>query len=51
MFANLMGRFMASHLPDSNTDGSRLEGGVAHSGVLPSRELADPHFWSVFFIK
>ena len=42
MFANLMGRFMAFHPPDSNTAGSRLEGGVAHGGVFPSRELADP---------
>ena len=42
MFASLMGRFTASHPPDSNTAGSRLEGGVAHGGVIPSRELADP---------
>ena len=44
MFANLTGRFTASHPPDSNTTGSRLEGGggVAHGGVFPSQELADP---------
>ena len=42
MFASLTGRFTASHPPDSNADGSRLEGRVAHSRVLPSPELADP---------
>ena len=38
MFATLTGRFTASHPPDPNTDGSRLEGGVAHGGVFPLRE-------------
>ena len=41
MFASLTGRFTASHPPDSNTDGSRLQG-VACGGVIPSQELADP---------
>ena len=40
MFASLTGRLTAPHPPDSNTAGSRLEGGVAHSGVFPSRQLA-----------
>ena len=38
MFANLTGRFTASHPPDSNAD----QGRVAHGGVFPSRELEDP---------
>ena len=42
MFATLTGRFTASHPPDSNTDGSRLEGEVAHGGVFPLREPANP---------
>ena len=42
MFASLMGRFTACHPPNSNTDESRLEGGVAYSGVFPSRGPADP---------
>ena len=42
MFASLTGRFTASHPPDSNTDGSRLQAGVACGGVIPSQELADP---------
>ena len=39
MFANLMGRLTVSHPPDSNADGSCLQGGVARGGVFPSREL------------
>ena len=42
MLANLTGRFTASHPPDSNADGSRLQGGGARGGVFPSRELEDP---------
>ena len=42
MFANLTGRLTASHPPDSNADGSRLQGGVARGGLIPSRELEDP---------
>ena len=42
IFATLTGCFTASHPSDSNTDGSRLEGRVAHGGVFPSREPADP---------
>ena len=42
MFANLTGHLMASHPPDSNADGSHLQGGVAHGGVIPSEELEDP---------
>ena len=42
MFANLTGRLTVSHPPDSNADGSRLQGGVARGGVIPSRELEDP---------
>ena len=42
MFATLTGRFTASHPPDSNTDGFRLEGWVAHGGVFPLREPVNP---------
>ena len=38
MFASLT----ASHPPDSNATGSRLQGGGAHGGIFPSRELEDP---------
>ena len=42
MFASLTGRLTASHPPDSNANGSRLQGGGAHGGIFPSRELEDP---------
>ena len=38
----LTGHLMTSHPPDSNADGSSLQGRVARSGVFPSRELEDP---------
>ena len=38
MFFNLT----ASHPPDSNGDGSSLQGRVACGGVFPSQELEDP---------
>ena len=42
MFVSLMGCLTASHPPDSNAIGSRLQGGGAHGGIFPSRELEDP---------
>ena len=42
MFVSLTGCLTASDPPDSNATGSRLQGGGAHGGIFPSRELEDP---------
>ena len=43
MFASLTGRLTASHPPDSNATGSRLQGEGAHGGgIFRSWELEDP---------